>query len=70
MYVIFSEHCRSFPQLLCCSLLKLRRYLAYLLAPMKLLLSCRSDIEEEVVAELDDNPGTTNRAKFSNLQKV
>ena len=31
-------------------------------------MSCRSDVEEEVVVELDDNPGTTNWTKFSDLQ--
>ena len=36
----------------------------------EILLSCRADIEDEVVVELDDNPGIANRAKFSNLQKV
>ena len=32
--------------------------------------SCGGDVEEEVVVELDDSPGTTNRTKFSVLQKV
>ena len=32
--------------------------------------SCGGDVEDEVVVELDDSPGTTKRTKFSVLQKV
>ena len=32
--------------------------------------SCGGDVEEEVVVELDDSPGTTKGTNFSVLQKV
>ena len=32
--------------------------------------SCGSDVEDEIVVELDDSPGTTNGKKISVLQKV
>ena len=32
--------------------------------------SCASDVDEKVVVELDDSPGTTNGTKFSIHQKV
>ena len=32
--------------------------------------SCGSDVEDELVPEFDDNPGTTTSAKFSVLQRI
>ena len=42
---------------------------AYLLAPMKQIDPAKGDVEEKVVAELDDSPGTTHGTKISVLQK-
>ena len=57
-------------KLLVAVLPQLPRYFATLWDPMKLVRSCGCDVEEELVLEFDDSPGTAKGTEFSVLQNV